>query len=242
MSNFEHPSHLVVPKPEEGWPDRTQTYNGREYVALGGEIYAPADPTTHDIQQLYGYWANEHRIPYDEQNKWIVDIGHTCGYIVRQYHEANPGPRVLDIACGTGMVSQGLRDSINPSLHVGVDITDGMLQVARSKSDLADCTFMQADVRTPVFKSKSFDVVTGSLFINHLTEKQDRLAAFEAVSDALDFGGIFIMVDTPNNPMRDDVIAEFESVFGPSEFYQHTHFSDNAPNGFMLDYYVGQKC
>lgn len=47
-----------------------------------------------------------------------------------------PGHAVLDVACGTGVLTNAAKEIVGASGEVtGVDINDGMLSVARSKSD-----------------------------------------------------------------------------------------------------------
>ena len=45
-----------------------------------------------------------------------------------------PGERVLDIACGTGIVARFAAATIGTGHVVGLDINEGMLAVARSRS------------------------------------------------------------------------------------------------------------
>ncbi|HEU5156533.1 MAG TPA: class I SAM-dependent methyltransferase [Streptosporangiaceae bacterium] len=55
-----------------------------------------------------------------------------------------PGARVLDVGCGTGLPTA--RQLADAGLKVtGIDISDGMLQLARR--DVPDATFRQIDVR-----------------------------------------------------------------------------------------------
>jgi ubiquinone/menaquinone biosynthesis C-methylase UbiE len=74
--------------------------------------------------------------------------------------------RTLDVACGTGFLTQHLRGEI-----VGLDQSDAMIEVARER--LPDLSFVQGDALRLPFPDGSFDRVFTSYFYCHL-EKQDR--------------------------------------------------------------------
>jgi ubiquinone/menaquinone biosynthesis C-methylase UbiE len=77
-----------------------------------------------------------------------------------------PSARTLDVACGTGFLTQHLRGEI-----VGLDQSDAMIEVARVR--LPDLSFVQGDALRLPFPDGSFDRVFTSYFYCHL-EKQDR--------------------------------------------------------------------
>ncbi len=79
----------------------------------------------------------------------------------------------LDVACGTGMLTQHL-----PGEVVGLDQSDAMLEHARQRAPAA--TFVQGDALDLPFEDDSFDRVFSSFFYCHL-EEEDRLRfLFEA--------------------------------------------------------------
>jgi ubiquinone/menaquinone biosynthesis C-methylase UbiE len=77
-----------------------------------------------------------------------------------------PPVRTLDIACGTGFLTQHLRGEV-----VGLDQSDAMIEVARER--LPGMTFVQGDALQLPFDDGSFDRVFTSYFYCHL-EKEDR--------------------------------------------------------------------
>ena len=80
---------------------------------------------------------------------------------------ALPPVRMLDVACGTGMLTQHL-----PGERVGVDQSDAMLEHARQRVPTA--TFVTGDALDLPFEDGSFDRVFSSFFYCHL-EEEDRL-------------------------------------------------------------------
>lgn len=77
-----------------------------------------------------------------------------------------PGHHILDLACGTGLVTLPAARAVGPSGAVtGVDITDAMLDVARKKAkeEGADVRWVKGDVMTledlPL-REEGYDLVT----------------------------------------------------------------------------------
>jgi SAM-dependent methyltransferase len=69
-----------------------------------------------------------------------------------------PGRRILDVACGTGVVARGAADRIGEDgTVVGVDLNEAMLAVARRLRP--ELEWRQADVAELPFPDNSFDVV-----------------------------------------------------------------------------------
>jgi ubiquinone/menaquinone biosynthesis C-methylase UbiE len=146
------------------------------------------------------------------------------------------GRFVLDIAMGTGLVSQGLGDVLpQPVCHIGFDITQEMLDLARAKPSLSAHRMCRADVRSMPFRLNTFDVAVGSLFATPV----ERIAMFTDLKRILRKNGVLIIIDTPNNPDTPGITAELEEVFpGKQRKLQYTHVSQNAPGGFPLNYYL----
>lgn len=73
---------------------------------------------------------------------------------------ARPGQIVLDIGCGTGLVTAALAEQVAPAGHViGLDVSEGMLAVARSRAPAnTDYLSISADHRL-WFRDEAFEVV-----------------------------------------------------------------------------------
>ncbi len=74
-----------------------------------------------------------------------------------------PGSRVLDLACGTGDLCRMIEDS--GALAIGVDVSAGMLEAARTEVPL-----VQADVLRLPFPACSADGVTCGFALRNLVE------------------------------------------------------------------------
>jgi SAM-dependent methyltransferase len=78
---------------------------------------------------------------------------------------ALPPGRTLDVACGTGMLTQHLRGDV-----VGLDQSDAMLEIARDR--LPGATFVVGDALELPFPQDAFDRVFCSYFYCHLVEEE----------------------------------------------------------------------
>jgi len=73
--------------------------------------------------------------------------------------KAKPGERVLDIGCGSGGTSLLLADAVGPSGAVtGVDVSQPMLKLARSRTQAKNIRFIEADAATYSFQPE-FDLI-----------------------------------------------------------------------------------
>lgn len=78
---------------------------------------------------------------------------------VLQAAEVGPGDRVLDVACGTGVVARAAAERVAPGGTVtGLDLNPAMLTVARRIAPRIE--WRQGDVAALPFERSSFDIVT----------------------------------------------------------------------------------
>jgi SAM-dependent methyltransferase len=91
----------------------------------------------------------------DLLERWIADL---------------PAARTLDVACGTGFLTQHLRGEV-----VGLDQSNAMIEVARER--LPDMTFVHGDALSLPFPDGSFGRVFASYFYCHLEEDRLRFLA-----------------------------------------------------------------
>jgi SAM-dependent methyltransferase len=100
-----------------------------------------------------------------------------------------PGERVLDVACGTGIVSFEAARLVGPEGSVlGTDISQAMVQTAEQEAaarGLAGVRFLRQDAESPVAGS-SFDAAVCALGLMYVP---DPVAALVAMRDALRTGG-----------------------------------------------------
>ena len=102
--------------------------------------------------------------------------------------EALPPARTLDVACGTGYLTQHL-----PGEVTGVDQSASMLDLARAK--VPEGRFVQADALQLPFPDRSFERLLTSFFYGHL-EEPDRTAF---LSEARRIAAELVIVDSALN-------------------------------------------
>ena len=104
--------------------------------------------------------------------------------------------RVLDIGCGTGVVTRAAAKKLGPAGHVtGLDLNKGMLEVARSLgvSGSDDISWVQNSAIEIEFPDDSFDVSCANKIYSFFQIKgklcEKRIAFYEvAVGRTLAFG------------------------------------------------------
>ena len=99
--------------------------------------------------------------------------------------QALPPERTLDVACGTGFLTQHLRGEIT-----GLDQSASMLELARAK--VPEGRFVQGDALELPFADGSFERLLTSFFYGHLEE--DARDAF--LREASRVAGELVVVDS----------------------------------------------
>jgi ubiquinone/menaquinone biosynthesis C-methylase UbiE len=90
------------------------------------------------------------------------------------------GDRVLDVACGTGVVARAAADRAGASGHVvGLDINPAMLAVAQSES--SEVEFVRGSAVDLPFEGASFDVVLCQLGLQFFPNRAKAVAQMHRV-------------------------------------------------------------
>jgi ubiquinone/menaquinone biosynthesis C-methylase UbiE len=95
------------------------------------------------------------------------------------------GEQVLDIACGTGLVSFEAARAVGVSGHVlGVDLSDRMVGGAERRArekKLSNCSFLRMDAETLALPDASFDVVLCALGLMYMPDPEKALREIHRV-------------------------------------------------------------
>jgi ubiquinone/menaquinone biosynthesis methyltransferase len=113
------------------------------------------------------------------------------------------GEAALDIACGTGDITFAIARQLNSGQVIGLDITQGMLDIAESKRRdalSANVSFHRADIMRMPFADETFHYVTGGYALRNVPDVEGALVEIKRV---LKPGGRFISLDFghPNNAL-----------------------------------------
>lgn len=85
-----------------------------------------------------------------------------------------PGNRVLDVACGTGVLSKALAEA---SAHViGMDASEGYLEGARRNRSHPNIVYEAGDMRQMRFADDSFDAAVSTLALDTIPEIEQVVA------------------------------------------------------------------
>ena len=114
-----------------------------------------------------------HMVPAIFQ-QWAPALAETAG--------VQPGQRVLDVACGTGVVTRLLAERVGTGGHVvGLDFNPGMLAAARAATTNANVTWREGDVANMPFLDGSFDVVVCQQGLQFFPDKPAALREMRRV-------------------------------------------------------------
>jgi SAM-dependent methyltransferase len=97
---------------------------------------------------------------------------------------ADPDGDVLEIACGTGLITREIRKRLVPSRKlVATDLNTSMLDFARGKlADVAGIEFREADAMKLGFADREFAVVVCGLGLMFVPDKKRALAEMRRVT------------------------------------------------------------
>jgi ubiquinone/menaquinone biosynthesis C-methylase UbiE len=129
-----------------------------------------------------------------------------------------PGDRVLDVGCGTGIVARLVAPLVTPAGAVhGLDPNAAMLAVARERATAEGCVIQwhEGDARTLLFDDASFDLI---LCQQALQFVPDRAAAVREMHRVLAPSGRVVIaswssiVDSPVEEALDRIMAAYVGV------------------------------
>ncbi len=135
---------------------------------------------------VFEMYSRYYDLLYDDKNYQAE-----TDYVDSLIKEYNPNTKtILELGCGTGKHAQLL--SLKGYRIVGVDQSDEMLNVAKSRKYSKEVSFFPGDIRN--FRcGKTVETVI-SLFhvISYQTSNEDIDSAFQTAANHLKAGGIFI--------------------------------------------------
>src|SRR5579872_1807207 len=85
------------------------------------------------------------------------------------------GEAALDVGTGTGLVAHLIAPRVNPGIVIGIDLSDNMLALARSRK-AKNAQFVGMAAERLVFRPESFDLVTMGEALAYLADPTEALA------------------------------------------------------------------
>lgn len=138
--------------------------------------------------EQFEYWNGEAGKRWAQEDETMARLLRPVSAALLDHAGVEGCRNALDIGCGGGSQTMMLAERLGPKARVlGVDISEPMLEVARSKTagggeNLADVAFLQADASTHTFETNDFDLAFsrfGVMFFD------DPTAAFSNIRKAL---------------------------------------------------------
>ena len=108
------------------------------------------------------------------------------------------GERVLDVACGTGVVARLAAERVGAAAVAGVDINAGMLDVARRTANGASIEWHEASATALPLPDHSFDVVLCQMGLQFIADRAGALRELKRV--VVPGGRIVLNVPGPTPP------------------------------------------
>lgn len=128
---------------------------------------------------------------YEEQK--VPGLFGPLAELTLHHVKVQEGARVLDVACGTGIVARLVAEKIGPSGTVaGVDLNSGMIEAARlyMPANLTNIEWHESDVTDLPFGDDSFDIAFCQQGLQFFPDKN---AALKEIQRVLAPGGSIIL-------------------------------------------------
>jgi ubiquinone/menaquinone biosynthesis C-methylase UbiE len=139
--------------------------------------------------------------PENYQRYFVPSIGAPAANDLIAVAALQPGERVLDVACGTGVVTRLAAERVGAAGSVaGLDINPGMLTVARSVTPPdQSIEWYEASAESMPLADAAFDVVLCQMGLQFVSGK---LAALREMRRVLDTNGrVYVTVPGPKPPL-----------------------------------------
>jgi len=115
-------------------------------------------------------------------------------------------PVCVDLACGTGALTERLLTRFPDAAITGIDITPEMLEIARKRDASGKIIYKQTDMADPEIADESVDVITGGYALRNAADLDELVVWMKRV---LKPGGTahFLDFNRPNNAVQRQVGA-----------------------------------
>lgn len=161
--------------------------------------------------------------PENYERYFVPAIGAPVAEDLIHHAELSPGERVLDVACGTGIVARLTSEQVGPGGTVtGLDINPGMLAVARSVTprDMS-IEWYEANAEDMPLSDETFDVVLCQLGLQFMEDKPSALQEMRRV--LVPGGRLILNVPGPAGKIFIDFAKAMERNISPeaARFVNH---------------------
>ncbi|MBI5588124.1 MAG: class I SAM-dependent methyltransferase [Deltaproteobacteria bacterium] len=127
----------------------------------------------------------------------IVGLGHAFRQATLRHAGLNPGESVLDVGCGTGVLTRLAAPAVGPTGYaIGIDPAAKMIEVAKKNAltEGSRAEFRLAVIEDLPFEDNRFDCVLSSAMLHHLPPEV-KIKGLSEVRRVLKPGGRLVLVD-----------------------------------------------
>ena len=131
---------------------------------------------------------------YDEHMRTCIESAEEFYAFTAERLPKEPGSRVLDLGCGTGLELEEYF-ARNPNAKVtGIDLSEGMLAVLKAKFPGKEIALVVGSYFDVPFGEETFDAAVSVESLHHFT-KEEKIPLYRKLRTALKNGGYFILTD-----------------------------------------------
>lgn len=162
------------------------TYNKPKKNTASGKILDKSPETIHVMFNIISE-------KYDFMNN-VMSFG-THNYVkYRSIQSLNiqTNNNIIDLCCGTGDLARIIKQLHPDTCVTGIDISEKMLQIAKSKSSKGKIQYLQGDVTNLPYQDNTFDIVTMGFGLRNI---QNAEKAVEEAYRILKPHGSFLHLD-----------------------------------------------
>lgn len=154
--------------------------------------------------------------PENYQRHFVPHIGEPIATDLIRRADLAAGERVLDVGCGTGVVTRLAAEKVGPEGSVtGLDVNPGMLAVARAVTpDELGIEWHQAGAEAMPFADGAFDVVLCQMSLQFVEDKAAALGEMRRV--LVEGGRLVLNVPGPAAPVFEAMAAAMRQHIPPA--------------------------
>lgn len=104
-------------------------------------------------------------------------------------------PKVLDLGCGTGNITQKLLTRFPQAEVTCLDLSENMIKIAKNKlSQYKSIKYIIGDF-TETEITEKYDAIISSLALHHIPNDKEKQEMYKAIYEALNENGVFYNAD-----------------------------------------------
>lgn len=120
--------------------------------------------------------------PENYEKYFVPVIGKPLAEDLVKIANFSPGEKVLDVACGTGIIARLAREKVKPNGSVeGLDVNPGMLALARSINKNTSSEWYEANAEAMPLADNLYDVVICQMGLQFMEDKVVALKEMKRV-------------------------------------------------------------